>query len=161
MTDLYPGVQRGQVGSEAIVVNYIANAAIPIGAPVKWAAAGTGELSPRVTTSTTATDVCVGVVVDGSNRGTYGGVDTSVTNPTQSASAAGQDVQVCNFGRVKVVVDGSTASIALGDPLTFSAVTAGYAAKATTGNFVFGHAMQASSAYGDIIEADVKIEGVL
>lgn len=143
------------------MVNFIANAAIPIGSPVKWVSPiVTGEVQPRVTPSTASTDISAGIAVDGDYRGTYGGVDTSVTpNPSNVANAAGQGVSVVQAGRVKVVVDGSTASIAISDALAPSTLGSGFLKKATTGDYIVCRAMQASTAYGDIILADVRLEG--
>lgn len=162
MTDKYPGVYRGPAGPECITENDIAAGAIPIGAPVKLTTAGTGEEAPRVQTTATTTDPIIGIVVDGEYRGTYGGVDTSVTpNPSNSANAAGQGVVVVKFGRAKVVVDGSTASIAIGDPLCASTIGTGFMQKATIGtDYVIARAKQASTAYGDIILAEVRPEGI-
>lgn len=163
MTDQFPGIYRGVVGSESIVQNYIANGAIAIGAPVTWAAAGTGEEIPRVATTSTLTATPAGVVVDGDNRGTYGGVDTTITNPSNSANSAGQGVQVCREGKIKIQVNGSTNSIALGDPLGFDpAGNVGYAGKITVAGssyIVLARALQASTAFGDYILADARIEG--
>jgi len=143
------------------MVNFIANAAIPIGSPVKWVSPiPTGEVQPRVTPSTAATDVSCGIAVDGDYRGTYGGVDTSVTpNPSNVANAAGQGVSVVQAGRVKVVVDGSTASIAINDALAPSTLGSGFLKKATTSDYIVAYAMQISTAYGDIILADVNLQG--
>lgn len=163
MTDKYVGVYRGPVGSEGsiIMVNYTANAAIPIGSPVKWVSPiTTGEEQPRVTPSTAGTDISVGIAVDGDYRGTYGGVDSSVTpNPSNVANAAGQGVAVVEVGRVKVVVDGSTASIAIGDALSPTTTGSGYMKKASSGDYVVARAMQASTAFGDIILANASLEG--
>jgi hypothetical protein len=162
MVDKFPGIYRGPAGFESSQnsFNLIANGAIPIGSSVKLAAPGTGEEQPRVAVSTAGTDICVGVAVDGQYRGTYGGVDTSITpNPSNSANAAGQSVQVVMSGRVKVVVDGSTSSIALGDALSPTNTGTGYLKKATAGDYVVARAWQTSSAFGDIILAEVTLEG--
>lgn len=155
MTDLYPGVQSGPAGAEAIVVNKTAAAAINVGSIVKDAAAGTGEYDARVTTTTTTTDVLRGIVVGGDSRGTYGG------SSLQATSAAGQGAQVTIYGRCKVIVDGSSASIAIGDPIGASTITAGYGAKAAAGGFVVARALQASTGFGDYILVDVTREGLL
>lgn len=163
MTDKYPGLYRGPAGPEGsyIMVNYTANAAIPIGSPVKWVSPiPTGEIQPRVTPSTASTDISCGIAVDGDYRGTYGGFDTSVSpNPSNVANAAGQGVSVVEYGRVKVVVDGSTASIAIGDALAPSTLGSGFLKKATTGDYIVARAMQISTAYGDIILANAILEG--
>lgn len=107
-----------------------------------------------MSSSTATTDSFRGVVVGGSNRGVYNSSDEN------AASAAGQAVQVAIYGRVKMKVDGSTAAISIGDPLT-STATAALAAKATSGGTVIGRALQPSSAFGDYILVDVTREGVL
>ena len=157
MTDKYPGIKRGAVGSEALTINRIADEAISIGSPVIKVSPGTGELDVRVepTNSQGSALVC-GVVVDGDNRGIYGGSDEN------SASAAGEAVVVCVKGRCKVRVDGSTgtSAIAIGDALTCDGAD-GFAELAASGDVVFGRALQASTGYGDYILCEVDLEGIL
>lgn len=164
MTDLYPGIYRGPAGAEGSVIteNAIANAAIPIGAPVKCISPiPSGEVAPRVAITATASDPILGIAVDGAYRGTYGGVDTSVSpNPSNVANAAGQSVVVQKAGRAKVNVDGSTASIAIMDPLAPSTLGTGLLKKATTGDYVIARALQISTGFADIILADVRPEGI-
>lgn len=155
MTDKYPGLKSGPAGAETLVENRIAAAAIKIGGAVKDTTPGTGELDARVTPGTATTDALAGIVVQGDDRGTYGGSNE------QAASAAGQSVGVAIIGRVKVKVDGSTSAISIGDPLTVSTNDNGMLAKAGTGAFVVARARQTSSAYGDYILAEVTREGIL
>lgn len=155
MADKYPGLKSGPAGAETLVENRIAAAAIKIGGAVKDTTAGTGELDARVTPGTATNSVLAGIVVQGDNRGTYGGSDE------YAAAAAGQGVGVAIIGRVKVKVDGSTASIAIGDPLTVSTIDTGLLQKAGSGAFVVARARQASTAYGDYILAEVTREGIL
>ena len=157
MADKYPGIKRGPTGSEAITINRIADEAISIGSPVIAVAPATGELDVRVEPNASAgVATVVGVVVDGDNRGTFGGSDEN------SASAAGEAVSVCTKGRCKVRVDGSTgtSAISIGDGLAVGA-TDGYARQAVTGDFVFAKALQASTVFGDFILCDVDLEGIL
>ena len=155
MTDLYPGVESGPAGSEAIVVNKTAAAAIDIGWVVKDTTAGTGEYDARVTTTTTTTDPLRGVAVGGDARGTYGG------SSTKAAAAAGDGIQIAEFGRVKIQVDGSTSAISIGSPIGASAIKAGYGAVAAAGGYVVARALQASTGYGDYILCDIVREGIL
>ena len=156
-----PGIQSGPFGSEAIVANYIANAAINIGAVVTDAAAGTGEYSTRVSHGTTTSGTLRGVVIGGDARGTYATTGYAGTAATQACSAAGQGAQVCISGRCLVLVNGSTASIAVSDPLTADPNNAGFAVKAAAAGFVVARALQASTLFGDYILCDVVREGIL
>lgn len=70
-----------------------------------------------------------------------------------NAAAAGEAVEVMKIGRVPVIIS-SAASVALGVSLTSSA-SAGQAGIATTGDYVFGTAVDAASSDGDQICADV------
>lgn len=153
MTDKYPGLYRGAFPG-AQTINAIADEAIAVYSPVIFVAAGTGEYSPRVEPNDTQGANAAGVVVDGDNRGIAGGSDEN------SASAAGETVVVCTGGRCKVRVNGSTAAIAVGDALTLDDAD-GYAEKAGASDNVFGRAKQASTAFGDYIECEVTLEGVL
>lgn len=154
MADKYPGVKSGPTGAESIVVSKIAAAAIKVGAFVKDAAAGTGELDARVDNATATNTAVRGVVVGGVNRGTYGGSDEN------AAAAAAEAVDVVRLGRCKIRVDGSSSAIVVGDPLGPS-TTAQLAIKAAAGSYVGARALQASTAFGDYIQADVVLEGIL
>lgn len=153
MTDKYPGLYDG-ADTDAIVLNVIADEAISVGSPVIYVAAGTGELHPRVEPNDSQGANAAGVVVGGDNQGTYGGSDEN------AASAAGESVKLVTRGRCKVRVNGSDATIAVGDPLTLDNVD-GMAEKAGASDNVFGRAMQGSTAYGDYILCHVTLEGVL
>jgi hypothetical protein len=98
--------------------------------------------------------VAAGVVVDGDNRGFAGGSDEN------SAAAAGEAVVLCTSGRCKVRVNGSTGAIAIGDPLTIDAAD-GFAEIAAASDYVFGRALQASTAASDYILCQITLEGVL
>ena len=162
MTDKAAGLFDGPAGSEALVVNAVAAAALKIGCPVTLSAAGTGELFPRVTTDTTGTAFIFGVVVGGSDNGIW--VDGTTTNDGSAALAAGTTVKVCTKGRCKVRVDGSTggtnSNIALGDPLSTSG-TANIAQRAVASDYIFARALQTSTAFTDAILCEVTLEGVL
>lgn len=162
MTDKALGIFDGAAGAEALVVNYIADEAIEIGAPVIPVAAGTGEIYPRVEPTTDGTLAIVGVVVGGDNNGIW--VDGTTANDGEAASAAGESVKVCTKGRCKVRVDGSTgganSNIAIGDPLSCSGNDE-VAQRAVSGDFVFGRALQTSTAFTDAILCEVTLEGIL
>jgi len=162
MTDKYPGLYDGAANSAADVINSIADEAILIGSPVIPVAAGTGELDSRVEPTTDGTLEIAGVVVGGDNNGIF--VDGTTTNDGQAAAAAGEAVKICTNGRCKVRVDGSTgganSNIAIGDPLSCSG-TDGIAQRAVAGDYVFGRARQASTAFTDAILCDVTREGIL
>ena len=91
-------------------------------------------------------------------------MDGTTTNDGSAASAAGEAVKVCVKGRCKVRVDGSTgganSNIAIGDPLSCGG-TDGVAQRAVSGDFVFGRALQTSTASTDAILCDVTLEGIL
>jgi hypothetical protein len=154
MTDLHPGVYDGPVGAEAIVINAIADESITIGSPVIIVAAATGELLPRVEPSASQGADAFGVCVGGDDNGTYGG------SSEVAASAAGETVKVCIFGRCKVRVNGSTGAIALGANLTIDAVD-GIAEVAAASDIVFGRALQASTGASDFIACNFNNVGVL
>lgn len=162
MTDKYTGLYDGAADSAALVINAIADEAILIGSPVVVVAPATGEIAPRVEPETDGTLFCTGVVVGGSSNGVW--VDGTVANDGQAASAAGVSVKVCTRGRCKVRVDGSTgganSNIAIGDPLSMAG-TDGIAQRAVASDFVFGRALQTSTAVGDAILCEVTLEGVL
>jgi len=162
MTDNYSGLFDGAADAGAIVVNAIADEAIEIGAPVIVVAAGTGELNPRVEPTTDGTLFVAGVVVGGDNNGIW--VDGTTANDGEAASAAGETVKVCTRGRCKVRVDGSTgganSNIALGDPLSCGGADE-TAQRAVASDFVFGRALQTSTASTDAILCEVTLEGVL
>lgn len=146
----------GPFGSESTVTNKIAAAAINIGIIVGNSAAGSGEYDQRVNTTTTTNATLVGVVVGGDARGTYSGNPTS-----QATSAAGQGAQVCIYGRCIVAVNGSAATINIGDPIATDPNNAGYGIKGTAlTNFIIGRALQSSTAFGDYILVDVTREGM-
>ena len=152
MADNYPGLANGPVGDDAITVNYIANEAIEIGAPVIAIAAATGEILPRVEPSSVGTSTVVGVVVGGDAEGIWD--DGTVANDGNAAAAAGDTVRVCTKGRCKVRVNGSSgganSSIALGDALAIGAADE-IAQRAQTSDFIFGRALQTSSGASDAI----------
>ena len=154
MTDLYAGVFDGPVGAEAIIINCIADESITIGSPVILVAAGTGELLPRVEPNASQGAAAFGVCVGGDDNGTYGG------SSEVAASAAGEAVKVCVFGRCKVRVNGSTGAISVGSNLTVDAVD-GIAEVAAASDEVFGRALQASTAASDFIACFVNVTGVL
>lgn len=162
MTDKYSGLFDGAVDSANFVINAIADEAIKIGSPVVAVAPATGEINPRVEPETDGTLFVVGVVVGGSSNGIW--VDGTIANDGSAADAAGVAVKVCTRGRCKVRVDGSTgganSNIAIGDPLSIAG-TDGIAQRAVASDFVFGRALQASTASTDAILCDVTLEGIL
>jgi len=162
LTDNYPGLASGPIGDDAITVNYIADEAIEIGAPVIPVAAGSGEILPRVEPTTDGTLFVVGVTVSGDAEGIWS--DGTVANDGNVADAAGDTVRVCTKGRCKVRVDGSTgganSNIAIGDPLSCSG-TDEVAQRAVASDFVFARALQTSTASTDAIACEVTLEGIL
>lgn len=155
MADLFPGIAQGPVDSQAIYGDYIADEAITIGSPVIAVAAGTGELKNRVEPNATQGALAFGVCVGGDNKAAvYGGSDEI------SATAAGKVAQVVTNGLCKVRVNGNTAAISVGSPLTIDAVD-GIAELAVAGDNVFGRALQASTGASDFILCYVDQEGVL
>ena len=161
MTDNYPGIANGPIDDAAITINYIADEAIEIGAPVIYVAAGTGEILPRVEPSTGGTLTVAGVVVGGDAEGVWS--DGTVANDGNAADAAGETVRVCSLGRCKVRVNGSTggvnSNIALGDALSIGAADE-IAQRAVTSDFVFGRALQATIGVSDAIACYVTLEGL-
>jgi hypothetical protein len=161
MTDNYAGLFDGAADSAALVVNAIADEAIEIGSPVISVAAGTGEINPRVEPTADGTLAIAGVCVGGDANGIW--VDGTTANDGSAASAAGESVKVCTTGRCKVRVDGSTgganSNIAIGDPL--SASIDGVAQRAVASDYVFGRALQTSTAVQDAILCEVTLEGIL
>jgi|LWDU01.1.fsa_nt_gi hypothetical protein len=162
MTDNYAGLFDGAADATALVINAIADEAIEIGSPVIGVAAGTGEINPRVEPTTDGTLYVAGVVVGGDANGIW--VDGTTANDGNAADAAGESVKVCTHGRCKVRVDGSTgganSNIAIGDPLS-CAGTDEIAQRAVSGDFVFGRALQTSTASTDAILCEVTLEGIL
>lgn len=162
MTDKYAGIFDGAADPSAMVINAIADEAIEIGAPVIAVAAGTGEINPRVEPTTDGTLYVAGVVVGGDANGIW--VDGTVANDGNAADAAGESVKVCTRGRCKVRVDGSTgganSNIAIGDPLSCGGSDE-VAQRAVASDFVFGRALQTSTASTDAILCEVTLEGIL
>lgn len=160
MADLYPGLFDGAADSSAMVINAIADEAIIIGAPVISVAAATGELSPRVEPTVTGTLAIAGVVVGGDANGIW--VDGTTANDENAADAAGEAVKIVTRGRCKVRVDGSTgganSNIAIGDPLSAGGSDE-VAQRSQTSDFIFGRALQASTASTDAILCEVTLEG--
>lgn len=72
---------------------------------------------------------------------------------TMHAAAIGQPVEVAIMGVVPVQVDGNAANLVAGDGLTAHNGTDGYAQKAAgaASRAVFGQALAASTADGDVI----------
>ena len=161
MADLYPGIANGPIDDAAITINYIADEAIEIGEPVIYVAAGTGEILPRVEPSTDGTLTVAGVVVGGDAEGIWD--DGTVANDGNAADAAGENVRVCTNGRCKVRVNGSSgganSNIAIGDALSIGAADE-IAQRAVTSDFVFGRALQVSTAASDAIACYVTLEGL-
>ena len=155
MADKYPGIKRGPVSAAALTENKIADELITIGSPVISVTAPAGELDARVEpTAVQGSALVIGVVVDGDERGTFGGADEN------SAAAAGEAVSVCTQGLCKVRVDGAAAAIVIGDPLTADAVD-GQAELAIVGDHVFARALQPSTVATDFILCMVDNEGIL
>lgn len=161
MADKYAGLFDGAADAAALVINAIADEAIEIGAPVIVVAAATGEVNPRVEPTTDGTLFVAGVVVGGDANGIW--VDGTTANDGNAADAAGESVKVCTTGRCKVRVDGSTgganSNIALGDPLSCGIDE--IAQRAVASDFVFGRALQTSTASTDAILCEVTLEGIL
>jgi len=161
MTDKFTGLYDGAF-PESLVISQIADEAIKIGSPVIAVAAATGEIEPRVEPTDDGTLFIRGVCIGGQNNGIW--VDGTTTNDGNAASAAGEAVKVCTRGRCKVRVDGSTgganSNIAIGDPLSASGTDA-IAQRAVASDFVFGRALQTSTAYTDAILCEVTLEGIL
>lgn len=74
------------------------------------------------------------------------------------SAAAGEPIMIAKSGEFPVKVDGNTANIAIGDELIAEG-TDGFARK-TTGSpsMVLGMAMAASTADGDVILVDLKLQ---
>lgn len=160
MADLYPGLFDGPAGAEAIVVNYIADEAIEIGAPVVAVAGATGELNARVEPETDGTLYVVGVVVGGDANGIWS--DGTVANDGNAADAAGDAVKVCTSGRCKVRVNassgGANSNISIGDPLSIGAADE-IAQKQQADDYVFGRALQVATGASDAILCEITHEG--
>lgn len=157
MTDKYLGLFSGRAGSEAIVRNVIVDEATYVGDPVILVAAATGERDARVEPNDTQGAQAVGIIVDGDQKGQY--VD-GARGSDELAANAGEAAKLVTKGRCKARVDGSTANISVGDKLTMDGVD-GQLEKADTGDNVCATALQASTAWQDLILIDVNPEGVL
>lgn len=157
MTDLATGLFDGASGTEAIVINAIANEALKIGSPVVFVAAAAGEVFPRVAHPANAQDEIVGVCVGGDNNGIW--KDGTLVNDGDAAAAAGETVKVCIFGRCKVRVKADGTSIVAGaTPLTY--LSDGIADAALVTDYVFGVGLQSTSGVEDAILCHVNPTGV-
>jgi len=166
MSESYPEVVEGVLDDDAIVEDFISDELVQLWAPVILVAAGTGEDMPRVEPIDTAhtltvVGVCVGPLRDATNK--------------YAATAAGQVVQVCVFGRCKCKVDGNAANIAIGDALsthnadgvaqktsvdvTATVNEANVEAAIKNSMSRFAKALKASTADGDIIPVFVNTHG--
>ena len=116
-TNRYPGLENGALAHSAIE-NMTATEAIDMGNAVKLATTiVSGEIQPRVLTTTATTDVTYGIVIGGDNDGVYGDGSQSTTDLTRAKTQAGQTVRLITRGRCPARVFGGTGGVAIGDKL--------------------------------------------
>ena len=102
MAEVFPEIIEGGFDENTEVKEFIANGSIPIWAAVVRVAAGSGEVLPRVGTTTTAGDPEVVGIMVGPNK----------------TIVAGDVVYVAVAGRTKAIAN---AAIARGDPIETAA----------------------------------------
>jgi len=163
LTNHFLGLARGPIDHEASsVINVIANEALEMGSCVTLVATiPASEILPRVEESDAAADVGYGIVVGGDTDGIYSTTGAaSGDDSTLATNAAGQAAVVVTQGRALARVTNADA-IAIGDPLSPSAV-AGILelANAITDNII-AIALQVPTGTTDIIAVDIQREGLL
>ncbi len=158
MTNLYPGLARGEIGPRDAntVINIIANETnMEMGGCVKLAAPPSTELLPRADKVDTLGEDAYGIIVGGDNDGIYGdGGASPADNTTKASLLVGDAIVVVTQGRCLARI---AENCVLGDELGASAAGDLSLADAAS-NMVLAVALQAGSA-GDIIAVDVQREG--
>ena len=164
MTNFFQGLARGPIDHQSSsVINAIANGAIEMGSPVQLVTPiVSSEILPRVTETTTTSNIAIGIAVGGDTDGIYSTTGAaSGTDRTLATASAGQGVVIVTQGRCLARVDGNVSAIAIGDPLTPS-LTAGILKKATaTNDTIIARALAISTGATDIIAVTVQREGLL
>ena len=160
MTNLYPGLARGEIGPRDAntVINIIANETnMEMGGCVKLAAPPSTELLPRADKVDTAGEDAYGIIVGGDNDGIYGdGGASPADNTTKASLLVGDAIVVVVQGRCLArISEAATLGAKLGADGTGDLQLADAA-----GNGILAVALQAGSA-GDIIAVDVQREGDL
>ena len=160
MTNLYPGLARGEIGPRDAntVLNIIANETnMEMGGVIKLAAPPSTELLPRADKGDSAGEDLYGLIIGGDADGIYGDGGTSPSDNTTKASLlAGDAIVVLTQGRGLARI---SENAALGAKLGADG-TGDLELADAAGNGIFAIALQAGSA-GDIIAVDVQREGDL
>ena len=158
MTNLYPGLSRGEIGprDSVTVINIIANETdMEMGGTAKLAAAPTTELLPRADKGDSAGEDLYGIITAGDNDGIYGdGGSSPADNTTKASLLVGDAITVCVQGRCLARI---SENAALGARLGADGSGDLELADLAT-NSIIAIALQAGSA-GDIIAVDVQREG--
>ncbi len=158
MTNLYPGLARGEIGPRDAntVLNIIANETdMEMGGTVKLATAPSTELLPRADKVDTAGQLAYGIIVGGDADGIFGTGGASPADDTTKASLlVGDAIVIVTQGRCPARI---SENCVLGDKLAGDA-TGDLQLADTAGDDIIATALQAGSA-GDIIAVDVQREG--
>lgn len=158
MTNLYPGLARGEIGprDSNTVINIIANETnMEMGGVVKLATPPSTELLPRADKTDSAGQLAYGIISAGDNDGIYGdGGSSPADNTTKASLLVGDAITVVTQGRVPARLG---ENCVLGDKLAGNA-TGDLQLADTAGDDIIATALQAGSS-GDIIAVDVQREG--
>ncbi len=158
MTNLYPGLARGEIGPRDAntVLNIIANETdMEMGGVAKLAAPPSTELLPRADKTDAITDLGYGIIVGGDNDGIFGTGGASPADDTTKASLlVGDAIVIVTQGRCPARISEATT---IGAALSPDANGDLQLADTATHN-ILCIALQAGSA-GDIIAVDVQREG--
>ncbi len=163
MANLYQGLARGPIDHEASsVINSIANEAIEMGSVVTLVTPiAPAELLPRVEEEDAAADVGYGIAVGGDTDGIYSTTGmASGDYSTRATASAGQGVVVVTQGRCLARVT-NVAAIAIGDPLSPSAIAGILELADDPADNIIARALQVPTSTTDIIAVDVQREGLL
>ena len=158
MTNLYPGLARGEIGprDSNTVVNIIANETnMEMGGCAKLAAPPSTELLPRADKVDSAGEDSYGIITAGDNDGIYGtGGASPADNTTKASLLVGDAIVILTQGRGLARI---SENVTLGDPLGADA-TGDLQLADLASDMILATALQAGSA-GDIIAVDVQREG--
>ena len=158
MTNLYPGLARGEIGPRdaSTVLNIIANETnMEMGGCVKAVAPPSTELLPRADKGDAITDLGYGIIVGGDNDGIYGdGGASPADNTTKATLLVGDALVVVTQGRCLARISEATT---IGAKLSPDA-TGDLQLADTATHEILAIALQVGAA-GDIIAVDVQREG--
>ena len=158
MTNLYPGLARGEIGPRdaSTVLNIIANETnMEMGGTIKLATPPSTELLPRADKVDTSGEDSYGIIVGGDNDGIYGdGGASPADNTTKASLLVGDAIVIVTQGRCLARI---SENVTLGQELGADGTGDLQLADAAS-DMVLATALQAGSA-GDIIAVDVQREG--